>query len=165
MENKNWRLKIGKKKQIDELDWRIYLQEEFVEFADEAERLAGIYDWDFWGGGVGNYAITLSQPIRNGKAISICMQPIDNYKYYVSFAKETNPNNVDKASYCECVGNDMNEALKYIHTYLMENKYVRDNRLSRICVMGGAYERYPLAKKWAYEALEENKRNRDKVAL
>ena len=51
MLNSNWRLKIGKRRNSNELDWHIELHQEFVQFAEEAELLSRLYDWDFWGGG------------------------------------------------------------------------------------------------------------------
>ena len=152
MEN-NWRTKIGKRRMKGELDWRIYLHAEFVQFAEEAERLSELYDWNFWGGGVDNYAVTLSQSGRGGKSISIRLHSGDHYKYYVSFSDQWNPNNISISEYRECIGDTMDDALKYLHTFLLEHKYVREANHERICVMGGAYDRYPLAKKWAYEEL------------
>ena len=154
MEDNNWRLRIGKRHLKNELDWRIFLHKEFVTFAEKVNELAMIYDWDFWGGGVDNYSVTLSQNTRDGKHISIRMLGRDNYYYYVSFAREWNPNNVEKNQYSDCIGKSMAEALEYLKQFLEENKYVRDYNNERNCIMGGAYERYPLALKWATEDLK-----------
>ena len=116
MQNKNWRLKIGKKREKNELNWRIHLQAEFVQFVEEAEELSKVYNWDFWGGGTKNYAVTLSQGIRDGHYISIRMNPGEKYKYYVSFARQWNPNNIEPSEYHECIGENIDEALKYLHT-------------------------------------------------
>lgn len=151
MEESNWRLKIGKKDLNNELDWRIFLHKEFVEFVEKANELAIKYDWDFWGGGVNNYAITLSQSGMNGKSISIKMLGRDHYHYYVSFVREWNPNNVENSQYLECIGKSLDETLEYLKSFLEQNKYEREYNDERICVMGGAYERYPLALKWAMD--------------
>ena len=154
MENKNWRSRIGKKRERNELDWRFYLKTEFVQFAEEVEKLSIFYNWNLWCGGVDNYSITLSQGIRNGLSISVRMIGGDKYKYYVSFAKEINPNNIGINEYKEFIGETMDDALKYIHTYLMEHEFERDYKNERFCFMGGAYDRYPIEKIWAYQELE-----------
>ena len=151
----DWRSKIGKIKMSGELDWRIYLHAEFVQFAEEAEQLSELYNWNFWGGGVNNYAVTVSQSGRDGISISIRLYSGDHYKYYVSFCREWNPNNIATSEYRECIGDTMDDALKYLHSFLIKNKYVPEINHERICIMGGAYDRYPLAKKWAYEELEK----------
>ena len=79
----------------------------------------------------------------------------DNYYYYVSFVDEMNPNNIDIDSYSEFVGKTIDDVLKYVHTFLIENRYVPEIDREPIYVMGGAYDRYYLAKKWAMEELEE----------
>lgn len=163
MEVKNWRTMVGKRRAKNELDWRIYLHKEFVDFAEEAAMLASIYNWSFWGGGVNNYAVTLSQEKRDGLSISIRIIPGNNYKYYVSFKKVWNPNNLSQNEYNKCIAETLDEALKYLHTYLLENEYTPDANRERIYVMGGAYERYPLALKWAYEEIEEN--SKDKILI
>ena len=163
MLNSNWRLKIGKRRNSNELDWHIELHQEFVQFAEEAELLSRLYDWDFWGGGVGNYAVTLSQSIMKGISISIRMFGSGNC-YYVSFANEMNPNNVKFSTYNECIAKTMDDALKYLHSFLIEHRYTRNFNSDRICVMGGAYERYLLALRWAYEELEERK-EKEKISV
>lgn len=155
MEKQNWRLKVGKKREINELSWRIYLHQEFVEFAEEVAHLAKLYHWNFWGGGVNNFAVTLSQDIRDGESISICILPGD-YHYYACFKKEYNPNHLSSSDYCEKIGETMDEALKYLHIFLLEHPYTPRSFDDLFCIMGGAYDRYPLAKKWAYEELESS---------
>ena len=60
----NWRSKIGKKVKNNELTWRISLHAEYVEFLNELNILSEIYNWNIWGGGVDNFAVTLSQRDR-----------------------------------------------------------------------------------------------------
>ena len=45
----------------------------------------------------------------------------------------------------------MEEALKYVHSFIVENKDSKDIQGERIVVFGGAYDRYPLAYFWALE--------------
>ena len=50
----------------------------------------------------------------------------------------------------------MSEAITFLQKFLESNTYIpRDNDI--YCFPGGAYDRYFLAKKWAYEELEERK--------
>lgn len=154
--NRDWRNKIGRKQKDTELDWRFLCHSEYMEFLKEVDLLASHYNWCLWGGGVDNYAITLSQNIRNGKTISIKMLPGDNYYYYVSDARDWNPNNVDKATYKKRVGKNIDETLKFLHNYLLENMFIPDKDDERYSILGGAYDRYYLAKKWAFERLKEN---------
>lgn len=153
--NRAWREKIGKRLNPGEYDWRIHLHTEFVEFLEEVASLAALYDWDMWGGGVKNYAVTLSQAKKDGKSISIKMISGANYKYYASFEKIWNPNNANVDHYKLLIGENMEEALKYIHEFLMDNKYQREWKDKRTCFMGGAYERYPLALHWERERVIE----------
>ena len=153
MKNNDWRIKIGKKWQANDFDWRFQLHTEFVEFAREVEKLSELYYFNFWGGGVDNYAITLSQVNFDGKSISVKMIASDKYYYYVSFKKAYNPNRLENSDYDTFIGATMDEALKYIHTFLMDNKYEPDLGSRRYCFMGGAYDRYPLAKRWAMEEM------------
>ena len=139
MVNNNWRAKVGKKRDYTDFDWKLYQHEEFVRFAEEVELLSRVYDWNFRGGMVGNYSVTLSQ------------------------AKVINPNNVSISEYTKCIGETMDDALKYIHSFLIDNKYVREYG-DRTCFMGGAYDRFPLAKKWALEEMEEM-RMKDKISV
>ena len=155
MNNRNWREKVGKRQEKNEFSWRLGLHKEYVDFLEEVVTLANIYNWNLWGGGVNNYAVTLSQLKRDGKSISIRILPGDNYSYFVSFFDAWNPNNIDKKEYKKKIGNNMDEALKYLHTFLLENKYEIDNNRERICVLGGAYDRYPLALKWEKERIIE----------
>lgn len=159
--DENWRERIGKKRDFNLVDWRFDLHTEFVKFAEEAADLASRYDWNFWGGGVDNYAITLSQSKRDGKYISIKLISGDNYCYYVSFYNNLNPNNIPYDSYKERIGENMNEALRYLLKYIIEHDY--DAQSKPMLVMGGAYDRYPLAKLWAFEELEENKKEKEYV--
>lgn len=154
--NKNWRSSVGKKRNPKELDWRIHKHYEFVKFAEAAEDLSELYDWNFWGGGVDNLAVTLSQPGREGLSISIRLLSDNHYSYYVSFANQWNPNNIEYCEYTKCIADNLDDALEYLHTFLKENPYQREYKDDRISVMGGAYERFPLALKWAYEELEDN---------
>lgn len=154
MQNRNykWRDKIGKIKNQDELDWRIGLYKEFIEFVDETYELSCIYDWSFWGGGTDNFAVTFSQQIRDGKCISIKMIPSKNYSYYACFSKTTNPNNIkDNSLYSEFVGNTIDAALKYIHTYLLENKFTSEH--SGIREKGFGYEKCFMRIRWAKEEM------------
>ena len=115
----NWREKRGKRN-LDGFDWRFYLQVEFVEFLEEVEDISSICDWNLWGGGVNNYAVTISQAKRDGKSISIRINPGDNYYYYACFEKEWNPNNIDSNKYQECIGKTKEEAISYLKTFLKE---------------------------------------------
>lgn len=155
--NKKWRLEIGKKSNNNEFNWRLYLQAEYVEFLLEVKELSEIYNWNLWGGGVNNYALTISQPGSDGKSISIQLKPNDKYYYYASFEREHNPNNVNKDSYNKYIGTNMDEALKYIHTFLKENANIKDLENTQIVVLGGASDRFPLAYIWAKEELEKTK--------
>ncbi len=147
----NWRSKIGKKVKNNELTWRISLHAEYVEFLNGLNILSEIYNWNIWGGGVDNFAVTLSQRGLNCKSISICLKALDGYKYYACFDKDSNPNNINKNFYNECIGDTMEEALKYVHSFIVENKDSKDIQGERIVVFGGAYDRYPLAYFWALE--------------
>lgn len=138
----NWREKRGKKLNDGELDWRFYLQIEFVEFIEEVDEIAEIFDWDLWGGGVNNYAVTLSQGKRDGKSISIRINPGDNYYYYVSFERQWNPNNIDNNKYLECIAKTKEEAIAYLKNFLKNNQYIREFKNERISILGGAYDRY-----------------------
>lgn len=149
--DRNWRNKIGSKRNPNELTWRISLHAEYVEFLLEVEKLAKFYNWGLWGGGVNNYAITLSQSGRDGISISVRLHSMHNYKYYASFENEWNPNNVSYDSYKTYVSDSLDEALKYIHLFIQENKSINDYENSHPIVLGGAYERFPLAYKWAVE--------------
>lgn len=153
--SKNWRSKIGKRSNPTEISWRFELHSEYMEFLSEVKTLAELYDWDLWGGGVNNYAITLSQAKRDGLSISIGLVPGFNYQYCVCFDKVWNPNNISFNGYKKCISADMNDALKYLHTFLIGNRYRREYPGERICVLGGAYERYPLARKWEYESIDK----------
>ena len=152
----HWREKIGKRQVKNEYSWRLSLHKEYVDFLEEVVTLARIYDWNLWGGGVNNYAVTLSQAKRNGKSISIRILPNNNYSYFVSFANAWNPNNIEKKEYQEKIGSTMDDALKYLHTFLLENQYNSDSDREKILVMGGAYERYPLVLKWEKERMMED---------
>jgi len=154
--DENWRNRRGKKVDVYHLNWRFELYTEFMYFADKAMALAKINSWNFWGGGVDNYSITLSQNMVHGKSISIRLLASDDYKYYVSYVDQINPNNVSTQDYEECIGNNMSEAITFLQKFLENNTYIpRDNDI--YCFPGGAYDRYFLAKKWAYEELEERK--------
>ncbi len=149
--NDGWRMKIGKKRKSNELDWRIYLQKEYVDFVDEVLYLSQIYDWSFWGGGNGNYAITLCQNIVHGLYISIKLNASDNYKYYASFESAYNPNNVLNSSYVEYIGSNKEEALKFIKKYFDDNQY--ESTFERNVIMGNAYDTYILNKLLAMEEI------------
>lgn len=164
MNDKNWRLKIGKRLEKGEPDWRIDLQAEYVLFIEELNTLAKLYDWDLWGGGVENYAVTLSQRMQNGKSISIKIVPSKQYQYYACFERTWNPNRIAPSSYTEFAGETIEDALKYVHTYLMENKYI-PTRDKRLCFLGGAYDRYPLALMWEKERCAEELSESLKVSL
>ena len=153
--NKNWRERIGKRLGTGEYDWRIHLQKEFVDFIKEIELLARLYGWNLWGGGVKNYAVTLSQIKVQGKSISIKMLSGVDYKYYVSFENEINPNNINPEEYKTKIGDTMDEALKYVHDFLNDNKYIKDPKEERFCFLGGAYDRYPVALHWERERIIE----------
>lgn len=155
--DKNWRNRRGKKADAIHLDWRFELHTEYMMFAERVLLLSKIHDWSFWGGGVDNYAITLSQNKRDGLYITIRINPSDDYKYYVSYAREMNPNNILKEQYRECIGKNLEEAIGFLQSFLESNRYIPEGRCSSHCFMGGAYDRYPLAKKWAYENLEERR--------
>lgn len=155
MKSINWREKVGKRQEKQEFSWRLGLHKEFVDFAEEANNLAALYHWNFWGGKVDNYSVTLSQAQVDGKSISIRILAEDNYSYFVSFARKTNPNNVDRCEYQERIGATMDDALKYLHNYLLENQYIPTFGGERICFMGGAYDRYPLALRWEKERIME----------
>ena len=155
MKSSNWREKVGKKQEIGEYSWRLGLQQEFVDFIEEVDILATHYDWNLWGGGVGNYSVGLSQSKKDGKYISIRILPTDNYSYFVSFDKNLNPNNISKSSYQEKIANNIDDALKYLHNFLLENQYILDNKKDRISIMGGAYDRYFLEKLWEDERISE----------
>lgn len=148
----NWREKVGKRLGENEIDWRVGLYKEFIQFVDETYELASIYDWSFWGGGTDNYAVTFSQPIPNGKCISIKIIPSKNYYYYVCFDRVTNPNNIkDNSAYNKFIGEDINEALKYIHTFLLENKFTSKYEGTR--VKGFGYDKCFMRIRWEKEAI------------
>ena len=151
----SWREKIGKRLGQNEIDWRVGLYKEFIEFVNETYELATIYDWNFWGGGTDNYAVTLSQAKRDGICLSIKMLSSDKYKYYVSFYDEFNPNNIDSNQYKEFIGENLDEALKYIHKFLMENKYDRSFNGSPTRVVGSGYNKCYLRIKWAKEEIAQ----------
>ncbi len=153
----NWRNKIGKKQEQGEIEWRFLLHQEFFEFMNEVHTLAKIYNWNLWGGGVNNYAVTLSQNKPNGIRCSIKMLASDSYKYYFCLTKEINPNNINNSEYTKFIGENMDEALKYLHTFLLNNDYEVDSKSEKFTFMGGAYDRYYLAKKWESERLLEEK--------
>lgn len=156
MYDKNWRLKIGKKHVKGEFDWHLDLLAEYVEFIEKARELAIEYDWNLWGGGRRNHAITLFALNKERSAISIRLLSSHDYQYYASFEKEINPNNVPFASYTIFAGQTMEEALEYVRHYMIKNPNSNPSKHPMICDMGGAYERYPLEMKWAREnALEE----------
>ncbi len=151
----NWREKVGKKEESKKFSWRIMLHHEYVIFAEEASLLAKIYHWNFWGGKVNNYAVTLSQNKANGKSISIKILASDNYSYFVSFKNETNPNNINQKEYHEKIASNLDDALKYLHNFLLENEYEPEFFSDLIIVMGGAYDRYPLELHWEKERIME----------
>lgn len=151
----DWRLKIGKKRIKGELGWRIELHTEYMKFADKACEIANVCNWNFWGGGVDNYAVTLSQSGPDGKSISVKMIASGNYHYYACFKKVLNPNNLEIGDYDTYIGETSEDALKYIRSYLIENRSINDFDDECVCFMGGAYDRYPLAMKWAKEIMEE----------
>ncbi len=153
----DWRNKIGKKQEKSEINWRFLLHKEFFEFMNEVHTLAEIYNWNLWGGGVDNYAVTLSQRKFNGIHCSIKMLARDNYKYYFCLTREINPNNIKNEEYTEFIGENMDEALKYLHTFLLDNDYEIESKEEKFIYMGGAYDRYFLAKKWESERLLEEK--------
>ena len=147
-----WRDRIGKKRIKGELPWRILRHSEFVNFMDRVAILANIYNWSLWGGEVNNFAVTLTQDKPNGKNISIAIMG-PKYGYYVSYYDNWNPNNIAKSTYEERISDDMEGALNFLEDYLRENKYEAAPNYERICVMGRAYDRYELAKKWALEEI------------
>lgn len=149
--DKNWRERIGKKRNEEELNWRFHLHAEYVKFLLEVEQLSEKYNWDLWGGGVNNYAVTLSQFGRDGKHISVRLHSGYNYQYYVSYKDEWNPNNIDYDSYRSCIGKTMEEALGNMEVFLRDNVSFLDLENQRRVVLGGAYDRFPLAYQWALE--------------
>ena len=151
-----WRDRIGKKRIKGELPWRLLRHSEFVNFMDRVAILARIYKWSLWGGGVDNFAVTLSQEKFHGKNISIAMMG-PSYGYYVSYANEWNPNNIEKSTYEKRISYDIEGALNFLEDFLRENKYEVEANREITLIMGGAYERYYLAKQWALEemALED----------
>lgn len=156
--DREWRLKIGKRHFKGEFKWRFNLHTEYIEFAEEMFDIADFYNWNYWGGGVDNYAVTLSQMKPNGKSISIKMISSDNYYYYASFVNEINPNNIEVDSYKQFVGKTIDDVIDYVQEFLENNDYKPDDVRELICIEGGAYDRYLLAKKWALEELEEEKK-------
>ncbi len=153
----NWRDRRGRKADGIHLNWRFELHTEYMMFAERVLLLSKIHGWNFWGSGVDNYAITLSQNKRDGLYITIRINPCDDYKYYVSYTSEINPNNILKEQYKECIGETLDEAVSFLKHYLERNQYEPEYQHPTHCFMGGAYDRYPLAKKWAYEELEEQR--------
>ena len=151
-----WRNKVGKKRLKGELPWRLLRHSEFVDFMDRVAMLARIYNWSLWGGGVNNFAVTLVQNKIRGKSISLAMMGTD-YGYYVSYADEWNPNNVIKSTYEKRISDDMEGALDFLENFLRNNKFDATLNHERICIMGGAYDRYPLDKNRVLElaALED----------
>ena len=144
----NWREKRVRRVR-DGLDWRVGLYKEFIEFIDEVYELSNIYDWDIWGGGTDNYAVTLTQAKRNGKFISIKMIPSKNYSYYASFVDEWNLNRIKNDSiYEEFIGDTLDEALKYIHKFLNENEYQREYG-SPTKILGNGYDKCFMRIRWA----------------
>lgn len=149
-----WRQRRGNRGNSNEIDWRIGLYKEFIQFVDETYELSVIYDWDFWGGGTDNYAVTLSQAIRDGKHISIKMIPSKDYHYYASFCNEMNPNRIkDDNEYKEFAGETIDEALKYIHTFLLDNEYERQFKVSPTRFLGNGYDKCFMRIRWAKEEL------------
>lgn len=79
----------------------------------------------------------------------------DKYKYYVSFCKKWNPNNIDYREYKQFIGENLDEALKYIHIFLMENKYERSFSGSATRVIGKGYDKCHLIIMWIKEELAQ----------
>lgn len=153
----NWRSKIGKRLSNGELDWRYNLQEEFINFFDEVIKLADIYEWNYWGGGSNNCAITLSQNKVKGKSISVKMLPGHKYKYYATFIQEHNPNRLKNSEYNVFIGETLDDAWKYIKEYLDKNRYIPDNPHERFGFTSGAYEKF-IIEKWQREILEKKEK-------
>ena len=153
----NWRNRIGKRQEQNELDWHFLLNKEFFEFMNEVRTLAEIYNWNLHGGKNGNYAVNLFQRKPRGVCCSIKMLPRDNYKYYFCLTKEINPKNVDNCEYTTLIGENMTEALKYLHLFLLDNDYECINKNDEYINMGGAYNHYNLDEKWENEKLFEEK--------
>ena len=149
--DKNWRNKIGNRKESNKFDWRLHMHYEYVQFVLRALELANKYNWSFWGGGNNNFAITLSQSKRNPLHISICLLGSDKYCYYSSFCKEWNPKNINKNEYQEKIGN-MNDAINYLEEFLKKNIY--DPEYERTIIEGNAFSSFPCALKWAQEDLK-----------
>ncbi|MBQ9071616.1 MAG: hypothetical protein IJY25_00455 [Bacilli bacterium] len=156
MNNKFWRDRIGKRREKNELDWRVGLYKEFIQFVEETSKLAEIYDWDFWGGGTDNFAVTLSQAKRSGKSISLKMIPSAKYSYYVSFAHEWNPNNISDSEYKEFVSESMLDVIKYLRKFLTDNSYVREYRSGSNIILGNGYDKCFMRIRWAKEELVDN---------
>lgn len=144
----NWRNMVGKKQEKGKFSWRIYMHKEFYDLIEEVAILAHEYKFSLWGGKVGNYAITLYQGKKH-----ISVKLMNDYKYHISFKDVWNPNNLKDEDYSLTLSESLDEALKYVHTYLIENTTFDNKDLT--IIMGGAYDRYPLALKWEKERVSE----------
>ena len=155
MNNINWRDRIGKRREKNGLNWEIGLYKEFIQFVEETSKLAKMFDWNFWGGGTDNFAVTLYQAKRDGKKISLKMIPSAKYSYYASFANEWNPNNIKSSEYNDLVGESMLDAIKYLKTFLTQNSYVREYRTESNIILGSGYDKCFMRIRWAKEDLVE----------
>lgn len=147
----DWRSRIGEKKKSDKLSWKISLYEEFIQFVDKAFDLSVLYNWDFWGGGTDNYAVTFSQGIIDGKSLSIRMISTKKYSYWASFSNKTNPNNIEFSEYDSFISETMDETLEYIREYLLKNEDVKQRQHIRF--RGCGYDRCILKIKQEKERL------------
>ena len=153
-----WRERIGKKRDYSKFDWRYCEYFEFIDFLNETHKLAIHYNWSLKGGGMRNFAVTLWQNKKDGKYISIRLKSSNNHSYYVSFKREMNPNNLSAGDYKTFISSNIDGALKYLHTYLLENEY--EPEFSSFIDKGAAYQRYDLQLKWAQEEqIEQEKRS------
>lgn len=157
MTKQDWRLRIGEKTPKYELGWRAELYKEAMDFVDKSLTLARLYNWNFWGGGTRNYAVTLFQNIRDGKYISIRIIPMKGYSYYASFVEEGKPNNIEINQYNTYIGTTLEEAMEYLRNFLSENQYVIDpNRHELIQYKGNGYDKWFLNILWMKEAMERH---------
>ncbi len=153
--NNNWRDKIGNKKRTKDDYWELDFYNEFMDLVDNCVAITAKYNWNFWGSGSKNRSITASQWFRDGKSISLLLKPTENYHYYACFENVGNPNNLKNYQYTTFVGETLEEALKYLENYIIENSNPLDYENDRICVEGKAYDDYYFRAKWIQDAMIE----------